>query len=55
LLESYSAERRPVIKNVIETNDLRTGLSALPTWMQDLVREVIADQRSGRAAMGANK
>src|SRR6266852_8367645 len=36
-------------------DDLRTGLSALPIWMQDLVREVIADQRLGRAAMGANK
>src|SRR5216684_2184066 len=35
-------------------DDLRTGLSALPIWMQDLVREVIADQRLGRAAMGAN-
>jgi hypothetical protein len=36
-------------------DDLRTGLSALPIWMQDLVREVIGDQRSGRAATGATQ
>jgi hypothetical protein len=36
-------------------DDLRTGLSALPIWMQDLVREVIGYQRSGRAATGATK
>jgi len=36
-------------------NDLRTGLSALPIWMQDLVREVIADQQPGRTATRANK
>jgi hypothetical protein len=36
-------------------DDLRTGLSALPIWMQDFVREVIGDQRPGRTAMGANK
>jgi hypothetical protein len=36
-------------------DDLRIGLSAVPIWMQDFVREVIGDQRSGRAAMGANK
>ena len=36
-------------------DDLRTGLSALPIWMQDFVREVIGDQRSGQAAMGAEK
>jgi hypothetical protein len=36
-------------------DDLRTGLSALPIWMQELVREVIGDQRSGRAATGATQ
>jgi hypothetical protein len=36
-------------------NDLRTGLSALPIWMQDFVREVIADQRPDQAARGTNK
>lgn len=36
-------------------DDLRAGLSALPIWMQDLVREVIGEQRPGRAAMGAKK
>jgi len=36
-------------------DDLRTGLSALPIWMQELVREVIGDQRSGRPATGATQ
>ncbi|MGA8102983.1 MAG: DUF6088 family protein [Candidatus Acidiferrales bacterium] len=36
-------------------DDLRTGLSALPIWMQDFVREVIGDRRPGGASMGANK
>lgn len=36
-------------------DDLRAGISALPIWMQNLVREVIGDQRTGRVAMGVNK
>jgi Family of unknown function (DUF6088) len=36
-------------------DDLRTGLSALPIWMQDLVREVTGDQRSRPAAIGATE
>jgi hypothetical protein len=32
--------------------DLRTGMSALPIWMQDLVRDVMGDQRSSWAAIG---
>ena len=28
-------------------NDLGTGMSALPIWMQDFVREVIGDRRPG--------
>lgn len=35
-------------------DDLMAGLSALPIWMQDFVREVIGNQRS-QAATGANK
>lgn len=62
---SNATERRRVIerlRKILEDpthglpirDDLRTGLSALPIWMQDLVREVIGDQ-PGRAAMGTNK
>jgi hypothetical protein len=63
---SKATERRRVIDHLRKIladpthgppirDDLRTGLSALPIWMQDLVREVIADQRPGRAAIRANK
>jgi hypothetical protein len=62
---SSATERRRVIERLrkiltdpthglLIRDDLRTGLSALPIWMQDLVREVIGDQL-GRTAMGANK
>ena len=36
-------------------DDLGTGMSALPIWMQDFVREAIGDRRPGGASMGANK
>jgi hypothetical protein len=35
--------------------DLRSGLSALPIWMQDLVRELIEEQQSNRAATRTKK
>ncbi len=35
--------------------DLRSGLSALPIWMQDFVRELIEEQRSNRAATRTRK
>jgi hypothetical protein len=34
-------------------DDLLTGLSALPIWMQDFIREVIGSQWPGRAGMTA--
>lgn len=36
-------------------DDLRAGLSALPIWMQNVVREVIRDQPRARTVMGAKK
>lgn len=63
---SNEAERRRAIERLRKVladpdhgpairDDLRTGLSALPIWMQDLVRELIKEQRSSRAAMRATK
>ncbi|HVO94552.1 MAG TPA: DUF6088 family protein, partial [Terriglobales bacterium] len=63
---SNVAERRTVIERLRKIladpthgppirDDLRGGLSALPIWMQDFVREVIGDQRPGRAASGGSK
>lgn len=36
-------------------HDLRTGLSALPIWMQNLIRQVIGDQEPGQPAMRTSK
>ena len=63
---SNGTERRRVVERLrkiladpthgpLIREDLRTGRFALPIWMQDFVREVIADRRPGQAAMGANK
>ncbi len=63
---SNEAERRRVIEHLRKIladpthgppirDDLQTGLSAIPTWMQDLIREVIGNQPPGRSAMGAHK
>lgn len=63
---SKATERRRVIEHLRKIfadpthglpirDDLRAGLSALPIWMQDFVREVTGDQRPGRPATGANK
>jgi hypothetical protein len=63
---SNATERRRVIEHLRKIladpthglsirDDLRTGLSALPIWMQNLIRQVIGDQQPGQAATGANK
>lgn len=63
---SNPTERRRVIEHLRKIladpthglsirDDLRTGLSALPIWMQNLIRQVIGDQEPGQAAMGTSK
>jgi 2-polyprenyl-6-methoxyphenol hydroxylase-like FAD-dependent oxidoreductase len=39
LLESYSAERRPVIKNVIETTDFLTKVMGTPSKLAQVLRD----------------
>lgn len=41
LLESYSAERRPVIRSVIETTDFLTKTLGTPTRLAQLLRDAI--------------
>lgn len=41
LLESYSAERRPVIKNVIELTDFMTRALATPSKLAQVVRDTV--------------
>jgi 2-polyprenyl-6-methoxyphenol hydroxylase-like FAD-dependent oxidoreductase len=41
LLESYSAERRPVIKQVVETTDLMTRVMAAPSKLAQALRDVV--------------
>ena len=41
LLESYSAERRPVIKHVIETTDFLTKAMGTPSKLAQLLRDAI--------------
>jgi 2-polyprenyl-6-methoxyphenol hydroxylase-like FAD-dependent oxidoreductase len=41
LLESYSAERRPVIKNVIETTDFLTKAMGTPSKLAQILRDTI--------------
>ncbi len=41
LLESYSAERRPVIKDVIETTDLLTKAMGTPSKLAQILRDTV--------------
>jgi hypothetical protein len=41
LLDSYSAERRPVIKNVIETTDILTKVMGTPNKLVQALRDTI--------------
>ncbi len=41
LLESYSAERRPVIKHVIETTDLLTKAMGTPSKLAQILRDTV--------------
>ena len=41
LLESYTAERRPVIKNVIETTDFLTKAMGTPSKLAQILRDTI--------------
>jgi 2-polyprenyl-6-methoxyphenol hydroxylase-like FAD-dependent oxidoreductase len=41
LLESYSAERRPVIKSVIETTDFLTKVMGTPSKLAQLLRDTV--------------
>src|SRR5208283_5808862 len=41
LLESYSAERRPVIKSVIETTDFLTKAMGTPSKLAQLLRDTV--------------
>ncbi len=41
LLDSYSAERRPVIKNVIETTDFLTKALGTPSRLAQLLRDTV--------------
>jgi hypothetical protein len=41
LLESYSTERRPVIKNVIETTDFLTKAMGTPNKLAQTLRDVV--------------
>ena len=41
LLESYSAERRPVIKNVVETADLLTKAMGTPSKLAQILRDTM--------------
>jgi 2-polyprenyl-6-methoxyphenol hydroxylase-like FAD-dependent oxidoreductase len=41
LLDSYSAERRPVIKNVIETTDFLTKAMGTPSKLAQLLRDAV--------------
>ena len=41
LLESYSAERRPVIKNVIETTDFLTKVMGTPNKFAQTLRDAV--------------
>jgi 2-polyprenyl-6-methoxyphenol hydroxylase-like FAD-dependent oxidoreductase len=41
LLESYSAERRPVIKQVIETTDFLTRALGTPSRLAQILRDTV--------------
>ena len=41
LLESYTAERRPVIKNVIDTTHLLTGALGTPSKLAQVLRDAV--------------
>jgi hypothetical protein len=41
LLESYSAERRPVIKHVIETTDILTKVMGTPNKLAQVLRDAV--------------
>jgi hypothetical protein len=41
LLDSYSAERRPVIKNVIETTDFLTKAMGTPSKLAQILRDAV--------------
>src|SRR5262249_44448075 len=41
LLESYSAERRPVIKQVVETTDLMTRVMGAPSKLAQALRDAV--------------
>jgi len=46
LLESYSAERRPVIKNVIETTDFLTKAMGTPSRLAQVLRDAVIPMAS---------
>jgi 2-polyprenyl-6-methoxyphenol hydroxylase-like FAD-dependent oxidoreductase len=50
LLDSYSAERRPVIKNVIETTDFLTKAMGTPSRLAQLLRDAVIPMASRLAS-----